>query len=312
MLVIGAGATGGYFGGRLAQAGRDVTFLVRGQRAEQLQRDGLQIVSPHGNATVQPKLIRAEELRDAAPFDVIFITTKAYSLASAMEDFAPAVGGHTLLLPAQNGMAQIETLAARFGRKNLLGGSVRIVGDLDAQGRVLQDTPLGELNFGELTGERTARILSLASWLQVPGVTAQLQADMMANLWQKWWMLASINVACILAHGSTGAAMRTPRGREFMDATIAECTAIAAANGYPPDAAMLADHYERMHKPDSTLTSSMYRDMTRGLSVEADHVLGDLLERGAAKGGVSPLITAAYTQLKVYEEARGADTPATK
>ncbi|MGH7225924.1 MAG: 2-dehydropantoate 2-reductase N-terminal domain-containing protein, partial [Gemmataceae bacterium] len=167
ILIVGAGATGGFFGGRLTEAGRDVTFLVRGQRADQLRRNGLQIHSPLGDATVQPKLTVAEDLRASnQPFDLVIVATKAYSLEAALDDFAPAVGPETTILPILNGLRQLDILDARFGTERVLGGSCRVVGDVDSEGRVVQMSKLGEITFGERSREHTPRIERIAAALR--------------------------------------------------------------------------------------------------------------------------------------------------
>src|SRR5271165_6604065 len=112
LLVVGAGATGGYFGGRLAQAGRDVTFLVRPRRAAQLRADGLQIVSPHGDVTLSPPIVTADTI--PGPFDIVLLTVKAFSLDAALADVAPAVGKETMILPFLNGMRHVEAITERF------------------------------------------------------------------------------------------------------------------------------------------------------------------------------------------------------
>ena len=302
ILMVGAGATGGYYGGRLAQAGRDVTFLVRGKRLEQLKKDGLQIVSPLGDATVQPKLITAAELPQAGLFDLILISTKAYSLDSAIHDFAPAVGPDTIILPLLNGMRHLDVLSDRFGRERVMGGTVRIVADMDEEGRVHMLTELDELTFGELDATRTPRADQLYKELAVFGYQTTLSGNMVAALWQKWWILATMGCVGVVSGGTVADMMATPRGGELARAILAETTSIAAANGYPADDRMLASQTKRMTDPTSTLTSSMFRDYSRGLPVEADHVLGDLLAR--AKGVLTPLILGAYTRLKVYEAKR--------
>lgn len=304
--MVGAGATGGFFGGKLAQAGRDVTFLLRETRARRVRESGLVLVTPTETGTLHPQVTTAEELREFATgheaFDLVVISTKAYQLESAMEDIAPALGPGTMILPILNGMRQVAVLRERFGAERVLGGSVRIVADLDADGRVHQKTALGELSYGELSGERTARVAALDREMQGAGFVAIPQPDILATLWQKWWILASIGCVCVLARGTTGQAASAPEGEPFVRAAIAECTAIAEANGYLPDRAMLADHTERLLDKKSPLTSSMYRDMTKGAPVEADHILGDLLAR--AQGVDTPLLRAAYVQLKVYEAGR--------
>ena len=303
ILMVGAGATGGYYGGRLALAGRDVTFLVRGKRAEQLRADGLQIVSPLGNATLpDPKLISAKELESTAPFDVVMISTKAYSLEAALDDIAPAVGPDTILLPILNGMRHIDLLVERFGRARVMPGSVRIVSDMDADGRILQMTKLDAFTYGELDGRRSARAEALLPVFSVFGFTTTLSDNIIAALWNKWWILSTMGAVCIVSGGTVGEMVAAPYGAEMGEAILRESVSIAAANGFPVDEATLAPHIQRMTETGSSLTSSLYRDMTKGYPVEADHILGDLLAR--AKGAPVPLLKAAYVRLKVYEANR--------
>src|ERR1700733_3184844 len=136
ILVVGAGAVGGYFGGRLAEAGRDVTFLVHSRTAENIRRGGLRIVSPRGDATLHPKLLLANEI--AAPYDLILLSVKAYSLESAMNDFAPAVGPGTMILPVLNGMRHIDLLVAKFSEEAVLGGVCFVATEVDQDGRIVQ------------------------------------------------------------------------------------------------------------------------------------------------------------------------------
>jgi 2-dehydropantoate 2-reductase len=304
--MIGAGATGGYFGGRLAQAGRDITFLVRGAREEQLRRSGLQVRSPHGDFALAPKLITAEELRASARlFDLILVSTKAYSLEAAIEDFAPAIGPGTSIVPMLNGMRQLEVLDTRFGAERVLGGSCRIVSDVNPEGEIVQMSKLGDLVYGERNGERTRRIEAIDAELQgAVGLNAVLAPDVLSAMWSKWFLLASMNVVCILSRGTVGEVAAVPHGPDFSRAVVDECAAIATANGYPPKPAFLAEQAARLTEANSTLTSSMYRDLVKGAPVEADHILGDFLARGQAHGAHAPLIRAAFVQLKVYEGQR--------
>jgi 2-dehydropantoate 2-reductase len=302
ILVIGAGAVGGYFGGRLAAAGRDVTFLVRAARAEQLRRTGLRIFDPLGDVTVQPKLLLAEELK-ARPeaFDLIVVSTKAYSLEAAMEDFASAVGSATVILPLLNGMRHMDALEARFGAEPVVGGATYIVADMDAEGGVHSMTRLHDLNFGERDKAVTARTKAIEATLTGAGFDVHLRLDILATMWQKWTMLASLGAITCLMRGSIGAVVAAPGGVETARAIIAECVAIAMANGYPAeDAAAQAATVRRLLEPGSSLTASMYRDLQKGARVEADHILGDLLERGRKHGVEAPLVRAAYAQLSVY------------
>lgn len=303
ILVVGAGATGGFYGAKLIQAGRDVTFLVRERRAAQMKAAGLELITPGGSSTVQPKVVTAQQLRASEEtYDLIIITPKAYQLEDAMEDFAPAVGPDTMLLPVLNGMRHLDTLDERFGAERVLGGTVRIVSDLDLMGRVHQMAAMDDMFYGERSGEVTARIRTVDAAMSGAGFNSKLQPDILATMWQKWWMLSSMGAICILARGSVGEVEAAPHGTEFARRVVSEAAAIAETNGYPPTQQAFEEHFKRMTKAGSNLTSSMYRDMIKGAPVEADHILGDLLDR--AKDVEAPLLTAAYVQLKVYEAGR--------
>jgi 2-dehydropantoate 2-reductase len=315
ILLIGAGAVGGYFGARLAAAGRDVTFLVRPARAEQLLRDGLQILSPHGDLTVQPKLLLASGLAaNPQPFDLILVSVKAYSLAAAMEDFAPAVGPQTAIVPMLNGMAHLDALDARFGADRVLGGSTRIVADLDAEGRVRQIEKLQDIHYGERAGPKerggssiTPRIQAIDAALRDAGFDANLSPDILAFMWQKWTFLAALGALTCLLRGAVGQVVAAPGGVETARALIEETDAIATANGYPTPQTFLDNTTSRLLKAGSPLTASMFRDMIKGAPVEANHILGDMLARGRAHVISSPLLQAAYAQLSVYSAGLAAN-----
>jgi 2-dehydropantoate 2-reductase len=301
ILVIGAGAVGGYFGGRLTAAGRDVTLLVRPGRAEQIRSSGLQIVSPISNITVHPKLLLASELRTGRNFfDLILLSTKAYSLDTAMDDFAPAVGPKTSILPLLNGMAHIDTLIARFGEEPVLGGSTRIVADLDAEGRIHHLDPLQD----------TPRAQAIASALHYSGFDDKLSLDIMAFMWQKWVFLAALGAITCLMRGSIGDIAEVPIGHATALALLGECESIAKANGYPTRRETLEVITGRLTDTASPLTASMYRDLQRGNPVEADAILGDMIERGQRRGVSAPFLQAAYAQLSVYEHLRTRPAPA--
>jgi 2-dehydropantoate 2-reductase len=297
-LIIGAGAVGGYFGARLTAAGRDVTFLVRASRAEKLRRDGLHVTSLEDSFTVQPKLLLAGEI--TAPFELILVSTKAYSLAAAMEDFAPAVGPQTTILPMLNGMAHLDLLMARFGEGRVIGGSTRIVADVDAEGVIHSLEALHDIRFGERDKSVTPRVQAIEAHLSNAGFDAILSPDILAFMWQKWTFLAALGAITCLLRGSIGQVVEAPGGPDLIRAILAETVAISAANGYPTPASFLENTTSRLLKPGSTLTASMYRDLMRGAPVEADHILGDMIARGHAHGVDSPYLRAAYAQLSIY------------
>jgi 2-dehydropantoate 2-reductase len=191
ILVVGAGAVGGYFGAGLAKAGRDVTFLVRAPRATQLlRRDGLCVVSPHGDVLLAPKLIGAGEID--GPYDLVLLSVKAFALEAAIDDFAPAVGPETMILPALNGMRHIDVLTQRFGESAVLGGVCLVATEIDDRGRIVQLADIQQLVYGERNGEVTPRLQALDATLQGAGFDANLSTEIIQAMWEKWVMLASL------------------------------------------------------------------------------------------------------------------------
>ena len=190
-LVVGAGGVGGYFGGRLLEAKRDVTFLVRAKRAEQLAKTGLVIRSPHGDVTLpSPPAVQTSELR--APFDLVLLSCKAYDLESAIESFAPGVGPQTAILPLLNGMRHIEVLESRFGSNAVLGGLCLISAALDAEGRIEHFNDLHAVTFGERSGERTARAEAILAEFTTAKFKTTLTDTIVAEMWEKWIFVATL------------------------------------------------------------------------------------------------------------------------
>jgi 2-dehydropantoate 2-reductase len=302
ILVIGAGAVGGYFGGRLAEAGRDVTFLVREGKAEKVRRRGLHIVSPYGDATIAPKVIVAEEIAEA--YGLILVCVKAYSLEAAMDSFAAAVGPETIVLPFLNGMRHLELLSGRFGAESVMGGACFIAADVDQEQRIVQMTKVHQLIYGELGGGSSARVRSVEEALHGAKFDAKGSENIVQDLWEKWVMLASLGAATCLFRGTIGEIEAVAGGSAGALEILEECGAIAAAEGYAPRAAFVEWARKLLTAPGSGLTSSMYRDMSKNARVEVEQILGDLLERGRSHEVATPLLRAAFVNLSVYQ-ARG-------
>jgi len=300
ILIVGAGAVGGYFGGRLAQAGRDVTFLVRASRAKQLGQDGLRIISPHGDAVLSPKLISADKID--APYDIIFLSVKAYALEAAMNDFAAAVGPETMIFPVLNGRRHIDILTKRFGEHAAIGGVCLVAAEIDDQGRIVQLADFQRLVYGERNGESTPRLKALDATLQGAGFDARLSPEIMQAMWEKWVQLTSLGAITCLMRGTIGEIVAAPGGAELSIDALNESVAVATACDHKPSEKVLSRHAAAMTAPGSLLTSSMYRDLRKGTPVEADHILGDFIERGSARGVTTPLLKAAFANLRVYQD----------
>ena len=299
IMVVGAGATGGYFGGRLAEAGRDVSFLVRPGRAAQLRAEGLQIVSPHGNATLRPGIVTADRLDGT--YDLVLVTVKAFALDAAIADFAPAVGGATMILPVLNGMRHLDALAARFGDGAVLGGVCIVATTLDAQNRVVQLAEMQELIYGERDGRTSARVAALDAAMQGAGFQARASGAILQEMWQKWVFLATLGAITGLMRGTIGEIVAIPGGADHATKLLDECAAIATASGHPPSEAFLARIRANVTAAGSGLASSMYRDLQQGNPVEVEHILVDLLARATALGVSAPVLAAACVHLGVYQ-----------
>ncbi|MGX1055123.1 2-dehydropantoate 2-reductase [Bradyrhizobium japonicum] len=221
VLVIGAGALGGYYGACLVRAGRDVTFLVRPGRAVQLRRNGLQVVSPHGDFAVQPKIVLANDLKET--FDVVLVGVKSYSLDDAMAQFAPAVGANTMILPILNGLKHIDALTARFGAACVLGGLANVSAGLDADGRVVQFMANQMIVLGETKGSLSERVLALETLLQVPGLDVRASEAIMQDMWEKFVQLSTLAGITCLMRASIGDILAVPNGEQSIFRLFAEC-----------------------------------------------------------------------------------------
>jgi 2-dehydropantoate 2-reductase len=299
LLVVGAGATGGYFGARLVQAGRDVTFLVRPARAAQLKRDGLAVLSPHGDLTLAPRLLVTGEA--TGPFDAVILAVKAFALDAALGDLAPAVGPDTMIVPFLNGMRHIDVLSARFGERPVLGGVCIVAAMLDTRGRILQLSGMQELAYGERDGARTERVEALDTALKGAGFEARLSRAIMQEMWEKWVMLATAGGATCLLRGNIGEIEAVPGGSALALRLLEEAALVAAAYGYPQREASAARTRAMLTAKGSTFASSMYRDLEMNLPVEVEHILGDLLRRAQDSGLTTPLLEAAAAQLRIYQ-----------
>lgn len=308
ILVVGAGALGGYFGGRLVAAGRDVTFLVRPPRAAQLRDAGLVIHSQYGDLKLRDvKTVTSDALRDT--FDLIVLSCKAYDLDDAIASFAPAVGPDTMILPLLNGMAHVDALQQRFGANAVLGGVCLIGATLNDAREIVHLNDIHSIVFGELGGDLSERVNAAADVLGNAGFDLKATPTITQELWEKWVFLASLAGSTCLFRASIGTILDTPDGKAVIEQIFAECSAVAAANGTPVRDVFVERARAMLFARGSASTASMLRDVRNGARTEADHVLGDMIRRGGAAqqaAGAPSVLRIAYSQLKAYEAQRAA------
>jgi 2-dehydropantoate 2-reductase len=304
ILVLGAGGIGGYYGGRLAEAGVDTTFLVRPKRREQIARDGLVIESPHGNARIAAKTVAAEGVKPG--YDAVLFTCKAYDLDSAMDAVAPAMDSNPVLVPLLNGISHLERLDARFGAGQVMGGVAQINATLKPDGTVVNGDKLHRIIFGERDKRVTPRAQALADAFGRTIIDWKLSPDILQDMWEKVVFLSALAAGTCLFRGNVGEINRAPGGTEAMRRLLDANEKIAIAEGFAPRAEPMRAFRERLTDESGNWSASMLRDLEAGGQVEADHIVGFMLERARKHGIDDTVLSLAYAHLKTYEERRRA------
>lgn len=295
VLIVGAGATGGAFGTRLQEAGRDVTYLVRPERQRLLQKDGLRFVAPDGDR--KHAVTAVTSISEGDHYDLVIIAVKAPALQRIMDTAAPAVGTTTLILPFLNGLDHIDVLEDAYPGQ-VVGGLVKIVAMVDEAGAVRQMTPLSTMTVGSLTGN--ALPPSLAETLSVPGIDLSISNTMVQRLWEKWAFISAAGAITCLLRNNVGAILESG-GRPQILQAIAETENVAAAAGYPVSESGHQQSLDILAAPGSRFTSSLYRDLQRGAAVEAEHLLGSLAARARTLNVDTPFLDLAVTQVRAHQ-----------
>ena len=301
-LIVGAGAVGGYFGGRLVEKGADVTFFVRPGRQQQLQERGLAIRSVHGDYTAPVRTLTAAD--PPAPFDVIILSVKAYHLSQVIEEIRPFAGKDTLILPLLNGCRHYVELQEAFGHDNVLGGLCSLETTLDEDGTIVQTSPLNDLTFGEWEGGLTKRVQAVQEQMQGANFKSTLHENVRMAVWHKYIFIAAMSGITTLMRSPIGPILANNSGRTAFERLLSEIVVIAKRSGAP-----VADNVEELTATIArnlkySMKSSMLRDMEKGQPVEANHLQGYLLAVAEMHGVEAPVLQAAYGNLKVYEILR--------
>ena len=304
-LVLGAGAIGGYFGGRLVESGADVTFLVRPVRLAQLEHDGLRIESALGNVSCPVRTVLADSV--APDYDVVLLTCKAYDLQSSIEAIAPAVGSQTAVIPLLNGLAHFAVLDSHFGASRVMGGTCMIDSILGSDGVVHHGGTLQRLVFGERDGQRSPRAQAVAAVLAGTTIDWSLSDDIEQVLWDKLVFLAALATLTCLFRANVREIMSAPGGRDAMERALAANAEVAAREGHPLSASALDFARTRLTDPAGPWSASMLRDLEKGGQVEADHIIGWMLDRARRHDVDDTLLSLAFTHLKAFEARRDAN-----
>ncbi len=302
ILILGAGGTGGYFGGRLHEGGADVTFLVREKRAQQIAQDGLQIESPQGNVTLHVKTVLAANVQ--AEYDVVILSCKAYDLESSIAAIRPAMHATTCVVPLLNGISHIETLDAAFGKARVMGGTCQIAATLTRDGVVKSMFDAHAINWGAREPSQQATADALGAAFSKTIVDWRVSDNTMLDMWEKVAFLSTLAGMTCLMRASVGEILATADGPALMKRHLDSCVAVATKSGFPPRPAILERYEKVMNSTGSPLTASMLRDLESGGPVEADHVVGFMLAKARELGVDDTMLSVTYTHLKAYENRR--------
>jgi len=302
ILIVGAGAIGGYFGGRLLEKGENVTFLVRAKRKEILEKSGLKIESVYGDAKLAPRLVTSKDIGDK--FDLILISTKSYHLTQAINDIRPFVKEDTIILPLLNGVGHLEQLIDAFGEDAVIGGLCFIETTLDEHGTILQKSPIHQLIYGERSGEITPRMEKLKAAFEGANASFVLSEQINQEMWHKYLFITALSGITSLMESPIGPIMELETGRNTVALLLEELGAIMKKINAPIHDTITQELYTKISNMPYVMKSSMQRDIEKSLPLESDHLHGLLLQHANAHDMPTPILETIYTKLKIYEKEK--------
>lgn len=301
VLVMGTGALGAYFGGRLVQAGVDVAFVARGANLAALQRDGVRIESARGSERIAP-LRAVASPADAGPRSVVLVCVKSYDTAAAAAALRPVVDPDTIVLSLQNGVENEAHLAAALDLPPLLGGLTHIGAELVVPGVVQLDSG-GRIIFGERDGQRTPRVARLEALFAGAGIDYRASRNIAVMLWDKLAWNAAFNAVTAVTRRTVGEILADPDGRALVRAAMLEVVAVAQAEGVPLEASRVDESLRHSADELAALKTSMLQDRERGRRLEYDALNGAVL-RAAERHGIAVPVNRVLHGLLAVLDAR--------
>lgn len=289
IAVMGAGALGGYFGGRLAAAGHDVTLIARGAHLAAIRADGLRIQSPKGDLYL-PEIAATDDPASVGPVDVVMFMVKTYDLDPAARAIGPMLGPQTMVATFQNGVSAPDRLGAIIGAHHVVPGVARIPADIMAPGVIRHSAAWNKLQFGEADGTASDRCAGFARALTSAGVDVELSPNIRHDLWRKFVMQASLASITALTRLDIGPIRATPAASDlFRRATVETATVgFAEIPDLPPNVAEEQWQFIAQNLPD-TIHASMLDDLLRGKRIEIDDLSGEVVRLGRKHGIPTPI-----------------------
>lgn len=306
VAVFGSGGVGGYFGGRLAEAGEDVVFIARGSHLRAMREEGLRVESINGNFQLQP-VQATDDPAQVGPVDVVLLGVKAWQVAEAARAMQPLVGPQTFVVPLQNGVEAPDQLAAVLGERRVLGGFCRVVSFIAGPGFICHMGGEPYIAFGELDNLPSERVEQLRqAFDRAKGVTVEVPADIQAAIWGKFLAIASFSGIGAVTRAPAGIWRSRPETRQLWQEAMREVFAVAHARGInvPEELIDVATAYVDSLPPGAT--ASMQRDIMAGRPSELESQNGAVVRLGQEASVPAPIHRVIYTSLLPLElKARG-------
>jgi 2-dehydropantoate 2-reductase len=305
--IVGSGGVGGYFGGRLAQAGVDVTFVARGAHLEAMRRHGLRVESIDGDFVVTP--VDAVAIADAVPVDAVLLAVKAWQIDDAAHALAPLLGPDTFVLPLQNGVDACDRVAAVIGSERVIGGVCRIVSFLAAPGVIRHIAAAPRIDLGERDGSRSQRVVQLVDELaRAEGMAVVLSDKIDAAMWEKFVFIVPVSGVGAVTRVPLGVLRNVAESRAMLEAAMHEVAAVARARGVELAADVVPRTMTFVDALAGESTSSMQRDIADGRPSEFEDQVGAVVRIAAEVGVPVPVHAFLYASLRPLElRARGHD-----
>lgn len=306
IAVFGAGAVGGYFGGRLAQAGEDVVLIARGEHLRTMQTHGLRVKSIEGNFIVDP-VEATDDPTTVGVVDAILVAVKAWQVPEAARAMRPMVGPQTFVVPLENGVEAPSQLAAVLGETHVLGGLCRIISTLVEPGTIDHAGISPTITFGELEGRPSERAEKLRDVFQkAEGVTPQIPPDIHVAMWEKFLFIAALSGVGAVTRAPVGALCSLPETRQMLEQAMQEILAVAHARNIALSLETVPKTIAFIENLPPEATASMQRDIMAGRPSELASQNGAVVRLGQEASVETPVHSFIYHSLLPQElEARG-------
>jgi len=301
IAIVGTGGLGGYFGGLLARAGHEVTFIARGEHLQAIRTRGLKVYSVHGDFEIRPARA-TDNPADVGPVDLTICAVKAYDTDSAAQLMRPLIGPSTAILPLQNGVESVTRLSRYFHKEAILGGAAWIVSSIAEPGVIRQESQVRRIVLGELDGRETPRAHAIRDALAEGGATVEVTSEIEKVLWTKLLFIASFSGITSVTRAPAGPVLACDESRLLFIQAMREVEAVARARGLPLDADVVEKNLVAFaEKFEPTATTSMQRDVVAGRRLEYDALNGAVVRAGRASGVPTPIHEFIWTCLKVVD-----------